>query len=56
LAKNDSNPVALVNLAKINLFWSALISIAPGVSSLCLIQLHCSRLLMNMNSTPMCLQ
>lgn len=50
---NVTHPVALVNLARINLFSSLVISIIPGVSIFCLIQLHCSRELINMNSTPM---
>ena len=38
------------------LFSSRVNCITPGVSNFCLIHWHCSRSLMNMNSTPMCWQ
>lgn len=46
-------PVARVNLAKMSLFSSFVTSMIPGVSIFCLIQLHCSKEFMNINSTPM---
>lgn len=48
--------VALVSLANNNLFDSVGILTISGVSSLCLIQLHCSSEFININSHPMCLQ
>lgn len=43
-------------LARRVLFSSRLNCMTPGVSNLCLIHWHCSTLLMNMNSTPICWQ
>lgn len=50
---NTSYMVARVIRAKINRFWLISMSMHPGVSSRWRIQLHCSRELMNIYSTPM---
>lgn len=56
LAKNASKPVARVKRAKIRRFSSGVKFSTPGVSKRLRIQLHCSKELMNMNSTPILLQ
>lgn len=56
IVKKNSHPCALVSRANINFFWSLSISMTPGTSNRCLIQLHCSNELINMNSQPMCLK
>lgn len=45
-------PWDLVRRASSSRFSCALMCMMPGVSNFCLIQLHCSNELMNMNSTP----
>lgn len=50
---STSYMVARVRRAKINRFWLISMSMQPGVSRRWRIQLHCSRELMNIYSTPM---
>lgn len=56
LAEKTTYPVARVKRAKIKRFFSGEKCKTPGVSKRLRIQLHCSKELMNINSTPILLQ
>ena len=55
-ARNSSNLVDLVSRASSLFLLSLVMSMTPGVSNFSRNQLHCSRLLINMYSTPICWQ